>query len=63
MPIKNLKGRNFGRLIPIKISGRDEVSRCVIWEYICECGNIVEVKSNSLTTGNTKSCMVIQEVK
>ena len=61
MHIKNLKGINFGRLIPRKISGRDEVSRCVIWECICECGNIVEVKSNSLTTGNTKSCGCLQK--
>jgi hypothetical protein len=31
------------------------------WECACKCGNIVNVKSSSLSTGNTRSCGCLQK--
>lgn len=58
---KNLKGEKFGRLKVLKIAGRDEVSRCILWKCKCNCGNTTIVRSNSLLTGNTKSCGCLHE--
>lgn len=52
---KNLIGQKFGRLTVIKDSGQRQNNR-IIWECQCDCGNIVYVNTNSLTTGNTTSC-------
>ena len=53
--IKDLTGQKFGRLSVIKRSDKRS-KRGVIWQCKCECGNIVEITSPDLTTGNTKSC-------
>lgn len=60
---KELSGRKFGRLKPIKVVGRDEVSRCVLWKCECECGNKSIVKSSNLLNGNTKSCGCLRKEK
>ena len=52
---KNLVGQKFGRLTVIKESDQRKNNR-ITWECQCECGNIVYVNTNDLTTGNTKSC-------
>jgi len=51
----NLTGKLFGRLLVLYDS---EIRKnCyAVWVCICECGNIILVRSNSLTSGNTKSC-------
>lgn len=50
----DLTGQKYGKLTVIErcenIGGR------TAWICKCECGNIVKVKSNSLRTGNTKTC-------
>jgi len=51
---KNLTGQNFGRLTVLEDVGRKH--NCVLWRCVCECGNIVDVISNNLQSGNTKSC-------
>lgn len=48
--IKDLTGQKFGRLTVIEYVGNKK------WKCKCDCGNIVEVKSKSLCSGNTKSC-------
>lgn len=52
---KNLVEQKFGRLTVIKDSGQRQNNR-IVWECQCDCGNIVYVCTNSLTTGNTTSC-------
>lgn len=53
MPVK--ENNKYGKLTTIKIIGKDK-QRLNIWECKCDCGNIINVSSCSLTTGNTKSC-------
>jgi hypothetical protein len=48
-------GKQFGKLVVIKDSGKKQNSH-IIFECECECGNIINVQSYSLVTGNTTSC-------
>lgn len=48
--LKDLTGQNFGRLTAIKYLGGRK------WRCKCECGNVIDVFTNNLTRGNTKSC-------
>lgn len=50
----NLRGKQFGRLTPIKVVGKNQ--RANVWECKCSCGNTVNVKSTSLMNGTTTSC-------
>lgn len=52
---KDLTGLKFGRLTAIEPAGRSK-NKCIMWRCVCDCGNEVVVKSNSLNSGNTKSC-------
>lgn len=51
---KQLEGQVFGRLTVIRRAGSK--SGRVTWACTCECGSTVEVNSNALTSGHTKSC-------
>lgn len=51
---KDITGQKFGRLTAIKYLGIEKHK--AVWLCKCECGNTVEVPSNSLTCNNTKSC-------
>ena len=53
--IKDLTNQRFGKLTVIKPTEQRQ-NQCVVWECKCDCGNITYVKSNSLLSGNTKSC-------
>lgn len=55
---KDLKGQRFGKLTVIEIDHFQECknSKRTYWKCICDCGNEVIVRSDCLTTGNTKSC-------
>ncbi len=57
--VKDLTGRQFGRLTVIKQAGTDRQHR-TIWQCTCACGNTTKVISNSLTSGATKSCGCLQ---
>lgn len=55
----DLVDKKFGRLtvqeyLGTKRSGNGHTSG--YWKCICDCGNVVEVATTSLTSGNTKSC-------
>ena len=50
-----LIGKTFGKLTVIERTNKSNGSG-VIWKCQCECGNIKEVPTASLTTGKTKSC-------
>lgn len=52
---RNLAGRTFGYLVVLgRTTGR--INGNVVWTCRCSCGSVLEVSTNSLTTGNTKSC-------
>lgn len=53
--IKDLKNKKFNRLTVVKISSKRIRGR-IAWECRCDCGNIVTLTTNRLTSGNTKSC-------
>lgn len=60
----DLTGQAFGRLSVLRRSG----TRCTpngtkkaLWECICECGALIEVPSQSLRIGNTRSCGCLQK--
>ena len=51
----DITGQRFGKLTTIRPTEK-RINKCVVWECLCDCGNRIEVITNSLTTGNTKSC-------
>lgn len=53
---KDLTGRRFGRLVVLHRDDNKPKSHGAYWVCRCDCGNIVSVISQSLTSGNTKSC-------
>lgn len=53
---KNLLGKRFGKLTVIQETNERSNSGNIIWLCQCDCGNMIEVPTNSLTTGNTSSC-------
>jgi hypothetical protein len=51
----DITGKIFNRLKVIDYSHTDKRSKSY-WKCVCECGNEVIVRSDSLTSGNTKAC-------
>jgi len=64
MRFQSLTGRRFGRLIATKqlADRRDGARKQLrrIWLCRCDCGNKVEVRSDQLRSGITKSCGCLQ---
>lgn len=58
----NLKGRRFGRLTVLKDSGKRKRG-FVAWLCKCNCGNLVEARSDNLKSGNTESCGCLNREK
>jgi len=59
--MNDLQGQKFGRLTVLEQLSEEEKrqhlpSSFLIWRCRCECGNIIEVVSGNLRSGNTKSC-------
>lgn len=54
--IINLVGQKFNKLEVIKITNKRSKNREVIYLCRCDCGNEVEIRSSSLSSGNSKSC-------
>lgn len=52
---RDLTGQRFGRLVVVRDSEKRSAG-AVVWECRCDCGNVVFVRRNSLTDGETKSC-------
>ena len=51
----DLTGQRFTRLTVIKEAGRSKTRR-VLWECLCDCGQVKISTSEGLRTGVTKSC-------
>lgn len=60
--MRNLKNQRFGRLIAIYPISKG-VNKHVIWLCHCSCGNLTKVRSNSLLSGDTKSCGCLHKEK
>jgi hypothetical protein len=58
--IKDLVGKKFGRLTVLEDTGKRK-NRKVLWRCICDCGKIVNVKSDQLTIGKTRSCGCLKD--
>ena len=54
--IKDLTGQTFGKLTALYYLKERDKNRYIVWHCRCDCGNEVDISSNSLLTGNTKSC-------
>lgn len=55
----DLTGQKFGKLTVVKrgYDKRDRMGRPIVtWECQCDCGNTINVSSQKLRTGHTKSC-------
>ena len=53
---KDLTGKRFGKLIVLKENEKRTDSGKITWLCKCDCGTIVSIPTNSLTSGNTSSC-------
>lgn len=54
---KDLTNQRFGKLVALYIDTNQESHYGGnIWVCKCDCGNVIKVPTNSLTTGNTQSC-------
>lgn len=51
---ENLVGKTFGNGTVTSLTGQNNGRR--IWSVQCACGNIYKARTESLTSGNTKSC-------
>jgi len=60
--MEDLAGRQFGRLTPIEVTGKEN-GRHPIWSCLCTCGYFTEVRAGSLKSGHTKSCGCLQREK
>jgi len=52
----DLSGRKFGMLTALRRTGKMTPARQHIWECVCDCGKITEIRIGNLTCGRTKSC-------
>lgn len=57
---KDITGQRFGKLVVLNKTDK-RISRFVVWECKCDCGNTCEIISASLTNGRTKSCGCLKE--
>ena len=53
--VKNLEGQKFGSLTAIYRKAEKRGS-CYLWHCRCDCGKEIDVASNALLSGKTKSC-------
>lgn len=62
MKALNLVGQKFGRLTIVRNSGGSR-GGSVLWECLCDCGNIIHVSSRHLNrkNNNIKSCGCLQK--
>ncbi|MCL2321750.1 MAG: AP2 domain-containing protein [Oscillospiraceae bacterium] len=58
---KDIAGQRFGKLVVIRLTNKRK-NNSAVWECKCDCGNIVEVASDKLCKGSTKSCGCLKKV-
>lgn len=53
--MNDLTGHRFGRLVAVRPTD-ERKNGMIMWECLCDCGNLKLVRSSELTQGKTKSC-------
>jgi deoxycytidylate deaminase len=53
---KDLSGQKYGQLKVLSLCDEKTKTRGALWQCQCDCGNIVKLASNSLTSGNSVTC-------
>lgn len=53
---KNILGKKFGQLTVIEKTNKKDNYNNFLWKCQCDCGNIIEVPTTSLLSGNTRAC-------
>ena len=53
---KDITGQKFGRLTAIRPTSKRDNQGLVIWEFQCDCGNIIERTGRNVWRGDTLSC-------
>lgn len=53
---KDLTGQRFGRLTVLNPTDKRTPNRRIVWHCHCDCGNDIDVSSDHLIQGHTKSC-------
>lgn len=59
----DLTGERFGRLVAIRPTDKRDSQHLVIWEFQCDCGNIVERTGRQVKRGDTQSCGCLRREK
>lgn len=59
MSFKNLTGQRFNRLVAINKIDRAKDGQ-IIWQCLCDCGELTKVVSSRLRNGRIKSCGCLQ---
>lgn len=55
--MKDLVGQRFGALIVVSFGGREGVNgRYYYWNCVCDCGGELRTRSDTLSSGRSKSC-------
>jgi hypothetical protein len=55
----DLIGQKFGKLTAIRIAGKSR--KHIAWQCVCDCGGAAIVNTDSLQSGDTKSCGCIKQ--
>lgn len=53
---KDITNQKFGKLIALYPTNKRAHNRGIIWHCSCECGNEIDIRIDSLTTGHSQSC-------
>ncbi len=57
----DITNQTFG-MLKVKSKVGKNKKGYIVWSCLCECGNTVEVRSDHLRSGNTKSCGCLRSV-
>lgn len=52
---EDLTGQRFGRLTALHFSHKDK-NRKTYWDFLCDCGEIKTLRSDTVKNGNIRSC-------
>lgn len=61
-PAKDIRGMKFGKLTPLFPTGKRK-NTSIVWRCQCDCGEMLDVKLNHLTSGHTTCCTKCGEIQ
>lgn len=51
-----IQGERFSKLVVVSEAGHRDKQGAILWNCVCDCGNVVITTVGCLRSGNTKSC-------